>query len=89
VAPITIVMALAAWRFLVRGNTSTRVAMLRGVFFFAAANILATYRWRATECLVLAGIFAAGLRCLLTAPSEEPAVVLVELREPELAAPAI
>jgi len=86
VAPITIAMALVAWRVLSRGGVSLRSVVMRSAFCFAAANILGAYRWRATECLVLVGLFMAGAWCLSMAPSAESAVAPAEIEESELAA---
>jgi len=64
VAAITIAMALVAWRFLSQGSALSWV-LLRCGLCFLAANILATYRWRVTECVVLVGSFAAGAWALI------------------------
>jgi hypothetical protein len=90
VAAITIAMALVAWRFLAVGSTPIWVVGMRCAFFFVAANILATYRWRATESLVLVGTFAAGVWCLLRQSpnaeevwsADEPMSQLVEQEVP-------
>jgi hypothetical protein len=68
VAAITIMLALVAWRLLSQGGSTLMQVVLRFALLFAAANILAMYQWRATECLVLVGIFAAGASMLVAVP---------------------
>ena len=65
VAPITLLMATVAWRFLIRGNTVARASFLGMVIFFAL-NRAAPRAWRPTECIILVGLFFAGLWDLYT-----------------------
>jgi hypothetical protein len=62
-APMTLAMALVAWRIfaLGRGLRGTIVGMS---VFFAVANVLAQFHWKITECCVLVGLFAFGARTL-------------------------
>jgi hypothetical protein len=61
VAPLTILMALVAWRVSVNFcRSKTRAIVLMSVLF-AIANACAPFdAWRTTECVVLMVLFAAG-----------------------------
>jgi hypothetical protein len=82
VAPITIMMGLVAWRFLAEG-TGIRQGLLRFGFFFAVANLMAAYRWRSTECVVLVGLFAAGVATLVAVPARAAAPATIEIDDEE------
>jgi hypothetical protein len=59
VAPITVLMALVAWRFFAGWN-GWKGTIVWSAVFFAVVNGLATTGWRTTECCVMVGLFFAG-----------------------------
>ncbi|SNS96749.1 hypothetical protein SAMN05421770_103266 [Granulicella rosea] len=64
-APITLPMALVAWRLCARSGTFGRTIVWMAVFF-AAINVAAVFDWRITEGLTLTGLFVGGARELFT-----------------------
>jgi hypothetical protein len=65
VAPITLLMALIAWRLFGQQGSRRGQAVKASVFFFtinvcAAMSVIWPPAWRVTECLVLLGLFAGG-----------------------------
>ena len=59
IGPVTIAMMLVCWRFLARGTTVLRAAFV-GAWLMGALNVAAPRDWRATECVVIVCLFAAG-----------------------------
>jgi hypothetical protein len=59
VAPITLPMALVAWRVFGARN-GWKGTIVWSAAFFAVVNALAPTGWRTTECCVLVGLFLAG-----------------------------
>jgi hypothetical protein len=59
VAPLTILMALLAWRFFA-GLTNQKGTILWSAVLFVVLNALAPAGWRTTECCALVGLFFAG-----------------------------
>ncbi len=62
-APMTVAMALVAWRIFARGR-GLRGTIVGMSLFFAAVNVLAQFHWKITECCVLVGLFVFGARTL-------------------------
>jgi hypothetical protein len=61
VAPLTIPMALVAWRFCAWVGRSTMQAIMLMSVLFAIGNACAPFdAWRTTDCVVLIVLFAAG-----------------------------
>ncbi|SEF55208.1 Protein of unknown function [Bryocella elongata] len=96
VAPITLPMAIIAWRVLGRGITSLRTGF-ECLLLFVTLSAVATcspIAWKPTECFLLLGIFALGASDLLqisatkTAPPLRPSGdPFDELRDELYAAP--
>jgi hypothetical protein len=59
IAPITVPMALIAWRFFARGKTLGKTVLGMSLFF-AVINAFAAYAWRPAACFTLVGLFLAG-----------------------------
>ncbi len=59
VAPITMMMALVAWRFCMRSGSLKR-ATIEAAVLFAVAAASAAHTWRPTESVTLTAVFAAG-----------------------------
>jgi len=82
VAPITVAMALVAWRFFEqwgsRAITITgMVIMMAVVNVGAAAHLFANYNtWKPTECVLLIAIFAAGVWTLFRESAAATRVVV-------------
>jgi hypothetical protein len=59
VAPITVLMALVAWRFFA-ALSSLKRTIVCSALLFALINALAAIGWRTTEGFLLVGLFLAG-----------------------------
>jgi hypothetical protein len=72
VAPLTVVMALVAWRYFgqVTKTLSTRVIGISSSF--AALNGYAVYAWRFTEGVTLTALFFAGAWTLFSQVQAQP-----------------
>jgi hypothetical protein len=75
VAPITLLMALVAWRVFSYKST-VRAAAVKSLVFFAVINVCAGMSpffpaaWRLTECFVMLGLFGFGARQLMLTTRE-------------------
>lgn len=80
VAPITLPLALIAWRFAVRTASTTRGAALYCAVVFGATNAVASYGWyirKLVDAPLLVAIFAAGCWSLWKRPRTSNAAVLL------------
>jgi hypothetical protein len=80
VAPITLPLALIAWRFLARFNTPAKAVLYLGLFF-AIANGIASYSWyvrKLVDAPLVVAVFVAGCWTLWRQPGEatSPAISL-------------
>jgi hypothetical protein len=81
VAPITLLLALIAWRFFARFTTTTRTVIYMALLI-AVTNGIAAFGWYIRKLVdgpLLVVVFAAGCWTLLQAsetPAEEPEYVL-------------
>jgi len=66
VAPITVVMALVAWRLCGRLGGTLKGTVVGMACLFAIANVCAPFAWKTTECIVLTVLFAGGAWDLFT-----------------------
>lgn len=69
VAPLTLPMAIIAWRIVSRGHASRRSAIVMALFFLAI-NCVAYFVWQPTEAVLLVALFVAGSWDLLRQPRQ-------------------
>lgn len=79
IAPMTIPMALIAWRFFANGRKVGPTVVLSVVFFTVINVLAARWNWKALACLEMFGLFVAGCCDLWRFPRSEPSIE--ELRE--------
>ena len=72
IAPLTIPMALVAWRLAMRvGRQKTRDAVVILALFFGAANSFPALQWRPVDCLVIVTLFFGGCWDLFLTAEEQ------------------